>query len=296
MKKYSIREVEKLTGIKAHTIRVWEKRYNLGCAERTETNIRYYSDEELKKFINIALLIDSGSKISKVVLLDTDQLCEEIKKLSGQDNAAPRVFVDRFVNAMIDMDEAKFHEILDECIRKFGFTRAMITVVYPFLEKTGILWQTNHISPIQEHFVSNLIRQKILAETDKLGYRIKQPETFLLFLPVDELHEIGLLFYNYYLRKQGYKVYYFGQSVPFNDLAVTLENLQADYLFTYFVAGKTGTEICNYLADLEKIFTGKSIFITGMLCEQVSLNGLKKCTRVQNMDEFCDCLSVNWKS
>lgn len=287
MKKYSIREVEKLTGIKAHTIRIWEKRYNLGCAGRTETNIRCYTDEELKKLMNIALLIDHGNKISKIVTLNSDQLCAEIRKLTSTESIATRVFIDRFVNAMIDLDEAGFHETLGECVEKYGFEETIVSVIYPFLERTGVLWQTNHISPVQEHFVSNLIRQKILSETDKLGYKADKQENFLLFLPVDELHEIGLLYYNYCLRKQGYRVYYFGQSVPFSDLVTTLKSIDVHYMITYFVAGKSSNEIYRYLQDLEGIFDGRNIFVTGLLCEQLGFDGFTKCTRISNFAHLC---------
>lgn len=287
MKKYSISEVERLTGIRAHTIRVWEKRYNITCAERTETNIRFYSDNELKRFINIAFLIESGGKISRIASLNLDQLYEEIRKISGP-SSAQRLFIDRFVSTMIDLDEEAFHRTLGECVHKFGFEKAMVQVIYPFLEKIGVLWQTDNICPVQEHFISNLIRQKIVAETDKLGYRVNKKETFLLFLPVDELHEIGLLFYNYYLRTKGYKVYYFGQSVPFADLVRTLKTIKADYLLTYFVAGRLSSEIVQYLQSLEGNFKGKKIFVTGALTEGLPFDQLKKSSRVENFKRFSE--------
>lgn len=285
MKKYSIREVEKLTGIKAHTIRIWEKRYKLTCCQRTETNIRYYSDEELKRLINIAFLIDNGSKISRIALLDHEQLCEEISRLVSQ-QSAPRHFIDRFVKAMVDLDEAQFHQTLNECVDKFGFPETMIKVIYPFLDRVGVLWQTNQVCPVREHFVSHLIRQKVMAETDKLEYKTGKGQTFLLFLPVDELHELGLLFYNYYLRQHGYKVYYFGQSVPFNDLDRALKSVEAHALLTYFVSGKTSDEIQRYLTQLESVFKGQRIYVTGMQCQEISFNGLSKCVRVENVHDF----------
>lgn len=286
MKKYSIKEVEKLTGIKAHTIRIWEKRYNLCCAARTETNIRFYSDQELKKLINIAVLVDNGRKISKLVSLDSEALNAEITKLVQINPTAPRLYIDRFVKAMIDMNEPLFHEILAECSGKFGFERCVTEVIYPFLERVGVLWQTNHISPVQEHFISNLIRQKILAETDKIEYSRAKGKTFLLFLPVNELHEIGLLFYNYFLRMQGNKVYYFGQSVPFKDVAAALKQIRVDYIMTYFVSGKSQREMSRYLHDLENVFEGKHIFVMGLLGCNLQMENPGRCMKIDNFPAF----------
>ena len=189
---YSIRELEKLSGIKAHTIRIWEKRYNLVFPHRTQTNIRYYTDYDLKKILNVAVLNRHGIKISNIARLDESELKEEIIRVSNSTQSHENI-IDSLIISMIELDDYKITGILDKSIAKIGLKETVIEIVYPFLEKLGILWQAGDINPVQEHFVSNLIRQKILAATDQLP-NIFDPaaKKFLLMLPEGEWHEIGL--------------------------------------------------------------------------------------------------------
>ena len=164
---YSIKELEKLSGIKAHTIRIWEKRYNLIEPHRTNTNIRYYTDSDLKKILNVAVLNRQGIKISNIAKLNDLELKEEIIRVS-RSHYSNEDIIDSLIIAMFDLDEYKLLSIIEKSISRIGFTSTVTDVLYPMLDKVGILWQSGDIYPAHEHFLSNLLRQKIIAATDKL--------------------------------------------------------------------------------------------------------------------------------
>ncbi len=233
MNTYSIKEIERLTDIKAHTIRIWEQRYNLLTPHRTETNIRYYTNDDLKKILNVNLLYKSGYKISKIAELSEEQLKEKIASLQSNSNFDS--IIAEFIKVTVDFDEESFNKLFNDCINKYGIETSIIDILYPFLDKIGVLWQTDKIHPAQEHFISNLIRQKIIANTDSLKTKVSKAETFLLFLPEGELHEISLLFYNYILKKNGYKVIYLGQSVPLKDLVKVIDYCKPDNIMMYSI-------------------------------------------------------------
>lgn len=222
MGSFSIKELEHLSGIKAHTIRIWEKRHKIISPRRTATNIRYYSDDDLKKIINVSLLNSHGVKISKIVTLTEEEINTRVAELEEKQTGAG-LFIDQLVLAMVDLEEEQFEKILSRLTIKFGFEGAILDVVYPFLEKIGVLWHTGNISPAQEHFITHLIRQKLLVAIDSLPIPSQLSQRVVLFLPENELHEIGLLFYNYIARQAGYRTYYLGQSVPYKDLKAICE-------------------------------------------------------------------------
>lgn len=261
MGRYAIKELEKLSGIKAHTIRMWEKRYRIIHPARTSTNIRYYSDEDLKKIINVSLLNNYGLKISKIAAMSPAEINQKVLEITATQTSVP-THIDQLVIAMIDLKEDLFEKTLQMLVRKFGFERTMLEIVYPFLEKIGILWQTKNITPAQEHFISNLIRQKIIAAIDALPFAANSKKKFLLFLPEYEMHEIGLLF-NYYLVKQaGFKVYYLGQHVPHDDLADIVATHRPQTLVTSLVSPVEGG-VKPYIARLSKQFPKQQILVSG---------------------------------
>ncbi|HNS47584.1 MAG TPA: MerR family transcriptional regulator, partial [Bacteroidales bacterium] len=205
---YLIRDLEKMTGIKAHTIRIWEKRYQVVKPKRTSTNIRYYCDEDLKRLLNISALIKQGFKISQLAELGDDELNEKIMNAySHESEETSRI--DNLVTAMIDLDEPRFEKTIHLATLNMGFEHTILNIIYPFLERIGILWLTGTINPAQEHFVSNLLRQKLLVAIDNLIVKpARDSKRFILFLPENELHELGLLFYSYLVRKSGHKIIY----------------------------------------------------------------------------------------
>lgn len=261
MSHYSIKDLEQLSGIKAHTLRIWEQRYNLLAPKRTETNIRFYDELDLKLILNVALLNDNGLKISKIASMDQDQIHREVlalteKSLTFEDQ------IQALTISMIELDEARFEKLLSKSIQRLGFEQTMLQIIYPFMSKIGILWQTGTINPAQEHFISNLVRQKLISAIDQLGIR-GQGKKFLLFLPEDELHEISLLFAAYLIKARGHKVIYLGQSTPFNDLRSVANFHQPDFVISVFTTHPVSNEVQGYLDSLVSIFPETKILISG---------------------------------
>jgi MerR family transcriptional regulator, light-induced transcriptional regulator len=269
MGKYSIKELEQLSGIKAHTIRIWEKRHHLVEPSRTAGNIRFYSDEDLKKIINVSLLNNQGVKISKIVTLTGEEMRQKVAELSEAKNSVD-MYIDQLVIAMVDLEEEFFEKILSNLIIKFGFQRTVLEIVYPFLEKIGILWLTNNISPAQEHFISHLIRQKLIVAIDALTIAPKTATRVLLFLPEGELHELGLLFYYYIAKKEGFRTYYLGQTVPYNDLKLVVETHQPQLIISSFTTVPQANNVSDFIKRLSKDFATAKILVSGHVLKNVT--------------------------
>lgn len=235
MNAFTIKDLENLSGIKAHTIRIWEQRYNFLKPRRTATNIRYYNNEELKAVLNIALLNKYGYKISHIDRMAPEEISGHILSLSDPRAVQERIIND-LVKEMVDMDIEQFDKTISGFIASKGIERAINQIIFPFLEKIGILWQTGHINPAQEHLVSNLIRQKLITAIDHSTCPLEKEQTFLLFLPEGEHHELGLLFMHYLLRSRGLKVIYLGANVPVEDLAFVADIKQPDVIFTHLTS------------------------------------------------------------
>lgn len=235
MNAFTIKDLENLSGIKAHTIRIWEQRYTFLKPRRTATNIRYYSNEELKAVLNIALLNKYGYKISHIDRMAPEEISSHILSLSDPRAVQERI-INELVKEMVDMSIERFDQTISGFISARGIERAINQIIFPFLEKIGILWQTGHINPAQEHLVSNLIRQKLITAIDQAGSPIAKEQTFLLFLPEGEYHELGLLFMHYLLRSRGLKVIYLGANVPVEDLAFVARIKQPDIIFTHLTS------------------------------------------------------------
>jgi MerR family transcriptional regulator, light-induced transcriptional regulator len=270
MGKYSIKELERLSGIKAHTIRIWEKRHRLIEPERTSTNIRFYSDDDLKKIINVSLLNNKGIKISKIANLNSQELTNKVFELS-QTTDEVSVYIDQMVVAMIDLEEELFEGLLAKLTLRFGFERTITEMVYPFMEKIGVLWQTGNITPAQEHFISNLVRQKIIVAIDALPLPPKTAKRVLLYLPENELHEIGLLFYHYIAKKEGFRTYYLGQSVPYADLKQVYNVHLPKFVITSLTAIPQPKEVQSYVDAICGDFKSSIILASGALMRKVAL-------------------------
>jgi MerR family transcriptional regulator, light-induced transcriptional regulator len=262
MGKYSIKDLEKLSGIKAHTIRIWEKRHHLIAPGRTGTNIRFYSDDDLKKIINVSLLNANGIRISRIAGMSDDEIKQRIIALSETHNEAT-VHIHQLVTSMVELDEEKFEKTLSGLILRFGFERTVTEIIYPFLEKIGVLWQTHHITPAQEHFISNLIRQKMIVAIDALPIAPRTSKRALLFLPEHELHEISLLFSHYCIRKAGWRTFYLGQAVPYDDLKSVYEVHHPDMLITAITSALPKTTVGDYISRLAADFSAGTILLTG---------------------------------
>ena len=264
MANYSIKDLENFTGIKAHTIRIWEKRYNIVEPKRTCTNIRYYDDEDLKKLLNVSILNRNGFKISNIVNLSEETISEKILNLA-QANSNVNNQIESLVLAMIDMDENKFDKVFNTAVLNFGFEDTMLKLVYPFFEKIGVLWQIGSINPAQEHFISSLIRQKLIVAIDGIVPKIgENSRSFLLFLPEGEFHEIGLIFYHYLIKKHNHKVLYLGETVPFDALLEVSKVKKIDYLLTSFITPMPDEQMDELLLNLADSFNEAKLFVTGL--------------------------------
>lgn len=261
MSSYSIKDLEQLSGIKAHTLRIWEQRYNLLSPKRTDTNIRFYDDQDLKLILNVALLNDNGVKISKIASMDSAEICEEVMKLTER-SLTHDDQIHALTICMIEMDEDRFDKILSTNIIKLGFEQTMMNIIYPFMSKIGVLWQTGSINPAQEHFISSLVRQKLIVAID--GQIAKGGgKKFLLFLPEGELHEISILFASYLIKNKGHKVIYLGQSTPYEDLLSVYNLHQPGYLLTVITTSPSSEYVQDYLNSLSKRFPNTHILVTG---------------------------------
>lgn len=264
MAKYSIKDLEKISGVKAHTIRMWERRYKIIEPGRTDTNIRYYSDADLKRLLNISILNQNGIKISLIADLDDHQLKSRVLDLS-LDSRYSNVQIETLVISMLEMDEKKFVNSLSGSIIKYGFEETVETILFPFLERIGILWQAGTITPAQEHFMSNLIRQKIIVAIDnEMQNSTYNGPRIIFFLPEKEMHEIGLLFYSLIARKEGAEVIYLGQSVPMSDLELVNQLRPCDAFFTSLIASIKKEEVDKLLNGYKRMFNDIPFFITGL--------------------------------
>lgn len=261
MSTYSIKDLEMLSGIKAHTLRIWEQRYNLLQPKRTDTNIRYYDDGDLKLILNVALLNDNGYKISKIANMSWDELKGEVVKLTEK-TLTHDDQIHALIICMIEMDEERFEKVLSSNIIKIGFEQTMLNIIYPFLSKIGVLWQTGAINPAQEHFISNLVRQKLIVAIDG---QISRPsgKKFLLYLPAGEMHEISLLFAAYLIKSQGHRVIYLGQNTPDEDLSYVYQLHKPEFLMTIITTSPGSEFVQDYLDNLSSRFPKAEIIVSG---------------------------------
>jgi DNA-binding transcriptional MerR regulator len=250
VRKYSISDIEGLIGIKAHTIRAWEIRYNLVPPKRTPTNIRYYDEEDLKMLLNIVALNENGYKISKIAQMNKKKIADLVLQLKT-DWGNESVQLINLSNATIKYDEAAFSKILSSCISELGLTKTMDQVLFPFMKKIGMLWQIGAIDPSHEHFAANLIRDRLIVEVDKVDKpKSKDLRRFLLFLPEAELHEAGLLFARYLLKSCGHETLYLGQQIPSTDLKKVIESFKPDYAMTVLTSLNLGKDINKILGKV----------------------------------------------
>lgn len=263
MKQFSIRDLEHLTGIKAHTIRVWEQRYAIINPKRTPTNIRYYTNEDLKLLLNISLLNKNGYKISKIAKMTEQEIKTNINTLSDSE-LKYELQIKSLTEAMIDINEANFEKIMSTNILQNGFESTMQNIIYPFLSRIGIMWVTGVINPAQEHFITNLIRQKIIVAIDGRVFEHQEhTKTYLLFLPETEQHEISLLYLSYLLKTHNHRVVYLGCNVPNKDVIDVCEKQDPDFLYTFLTSAISSNKFKKKLVNFAQQINGKKLFLAG---------------------------------
>ena len=267
MNAFTIKDLENLTGIKAHTIRIWEQRYSFLKPKRTTTNIRYYSNEELKKILNISLLNKYGYKISHIDRMSEPEINEKIIGLNNTLAQQERVIND-LIQRMVDMDTESFEASITEYIRSKGIEKAINQIIFPFLERIGVLWMTGHINPAQEHLVSNIIRQKIIVGIDSGNSLLSVDKTVLLFLPEGEFHELGLLYIHYLMKSRGVKVLYVGSNIPTDDVQYVIREKRPDYLYTHLTSVSNGFNFDRFMNQALRRFENVPFVVSGFLAQQ----------------------------
>ena len=262
MNSFTIKDIENLTGVKAHTIRIWEQRYNFLKPSRTDTNIRYYSNEELKTILNISLLNKAGFKISHINKMNPDEIFNNIVRLSGPKEQNERI-INQQIGYMIDFETEAFEKSLDNQLIKSGTDEVIEHIIFPFLERVGILWTTNHVNPAQEHLVTNIIRQKLLVGIENTHVTFQNEEKALLFLPEGEHHEIGLLYVYYLLKKSGIRVMYLGADVPLSDIEQVVKFKSPTFLYTHLTSLASNFNMERFLQKINKHASNIPCYISG---------------------------------
>lgn len=290
MHSFTIKDLENLSGIKAHTIRIWEQRYSFLRPERTTTNIRYYSNRELKQLLNIALLNKYGYKISHIDKMNEGEIREKIMSLSPMEAQQERV-VNELIQAMVDLDAEAFESTLNTYIAARGIERTITQIIFPFLEKVGILWMTNHINPGQEHLVSSIIRQKLIVGIDSAYSTIRIDKTVLLFLPDGEYHELGLLFMYYMLKSRGVNVVYLGCSIPLDDLDYVVKMRRPDYLYTHLTAPGSRFNYDKFTEGLMKKIPSIPTIISGGLVQSGQRKSIQNIVIKKSYSEVMEFVS-----
>lgn len=264
MHSFTIKDLENLSGIKAHTIRIWEQRYSFLKPSRTGTNIRFYSNEELKKLLNVALLNKFGFKISHIDKMNEEEINVKILSLNQLEAQQDRI-VNTLIQNMVDLDMERFEEVLDDFIEARGIEKTISQIIFPFLEKIGILWLTNHINPGQEHLVTNIIRQKLIVGIESVRSSVKINKSVLLFLPESEYHELSLLFMNYMLKTKGVSTIYLGCSIPLKDVEYLVKLKTPDYIYTHLTSVGAKFNFDKFITTLSRISPKTPVIISGQL-------------------------------
>ncbi len=283
--RFSIKDLENLTGIKAHTIRIWEKRYNLLEPKRTETNIRYYDLANFQKLLNVSYLNNNGYKISKIATIDSQKIPQLVREIATESNMESHA-INAFKLSMLNFDQSLFYKTYDSLLNEKAFQDIFYNILIPFLKEIGLLWQTDTITPAHEHFVSTLIRQKILVNTEKIQAKQMHTsnKTFVLYLPDNEIHELGLMFINYEIIRHGYRSIFLGPSVPIQSLR-DIKNYYDEIIFvSYFTVKPVKENLLSYIEEFDDALlknSNTSFWVLGKM-----LDGIDKMQLPEHIKPF----------
>lgn len=286
---FSIKDLENLSGIKAHTIRIWEKRYDVLEPMRSDTNIRSYDIKNLQKLLNIVLLHNYGYKISKISKLSHTEINKLVNNIVSEKSAKNHA-ISTFKMAMMNFDQSLFFNTYNQLLSEKSFREVFYTVFIPLMQEIGFLWQTQTISPAHEHFISYLIKQKLLINTEKVQILepTKTDNVFVLFLPLNEVHELGLMYLNYEILLKGYQTIYLGESIPTESL-LDLKNYYEKITFvSYLTVEPNQDEIDNYISDIQtKLLdnTNHELLLLGRLTQFITSKTLSKNIHIFNSIE-----------
>jgi DNA-binding transcriptional MerR regulator len=283
---FSIRDIENLCGVKAHTLRIWEQRYKLFTPKRKDSQHRIYDCDDLKELLRISFLYHHGYKISKIAELSPDEIQEEIKRILPQ-CCNHEVFVHQLIEASVQLDTENFERVVNGLVLRIGLEKCIIHIFFPFLQRIGLLWMTNHIIPAQEHFCSHIIRKKIICAIDGLDPVTDTARNVLIFAPPGEEHEIPLLVVNYFFRKQGIRTTYFGINTSIDTLGCYRQYHAVTHLYMHVITYLDSPDMQTFIDALCKKFPSQKIYVSGPACGYVEKerNNLKYLDTLEKMIE-----------
>lgn len=290
---YSIGDLAKLSGVKAHTLRVWEQRYEVLTPKRNDANVRYYDDNDVKHLLNVVLLNKNGLRISQIAKLTSKELSSrvaEISEVSGEYST----HLDALTLSMLEMDEVRFDRILSLNIDQIGFEQTMLTVIFPFLEKLSVLWMTGSVKPVQENFTSGLIRRKLMVAIEELPHpNLDSGSSLMLFLPEGEVQEMSLLLLHYLSRKRGYQTYYLGRDISLSDLEDAYQIVKPRFVFTMITETFTAGSVADYAHKLLETCPDSTLLLSGYQAVVQPLPASERLTVLRSMYETLNYLSEN---
>ena len=266
MNLFSIAQLSKYSGIKSHTIRIWEQRYNALKPHRSEGNTRYYDNSQLRRLLNIVSLSGSGYRVSELCEMPDIKLFELVNDSMSSSidrSGKSEYYVSQLIAAGMSYDEQHFEKIFSNCLLRFGMKETYTAVIYPMLVRIGLMWSGDTIPPANEHYISNLVRQKLFSAIDSLPPAKPGADKWILFLQENEFHELGLLFASYMIRLSGQQVVYLGADVPFESLGIAVKTIKPAFLLFFIVHKELPENIETYVGNTAKLFSGKKIFVAG---------------------------------
>ncbi len=298
MDSFSISELQKFSGIKAHTIRIWEQRYDALKPNRSEGNTRYYNGSQLRRLLNIVSLLNSDYKVSELCSMPDKKLVNLLDEKLSQSisvDHAYEYFISQIISSTIQFNEMQFDKLFANCILRFGLKGTYVHIIYPALIRLGVMWSKDAILPAQEHFITNLIRQKLLSAIDALPPSTASTNSWMLFLPEDEFHEAGLLLSNFLIRQMGMKVIYLGANVPFDSLKIAVKEIKPTHLLSFIVRKNNNKQDLDLINLLHKNCPTQKIYLG---CDSSRLTELKprknfiKLHSVQELEHALQLINV----
>lgn len=291
---FSIKDLENLSGIKAHTIRIWEKRYNVLEPMRTDTNIRVYDLSALQKLLNITLLHDYGYKISKISKMPSEKIPALVRDIVSEKSAKSHA-LSSFKLAMMNFDQNLFLSTYNSLLSEKTFREVFFEVFIPLMEEVGLLWQSETITPAHEHFISYLIKLKLLVNTEKIQHLdpVKKDKLFVLYLPMNEVHELGLMYLNYEIILSGYKTIYLGESVPVDSLKDLKNYFDNIVYICYMTVEPELADVDDYVKTLQQEVLDESseLWLMGRMAQNVEKQNLpNKVTVFNSITELVDAI------
>lgn len=287
MNQFSISQLAQFSGIKAHTIRIWEQRYNALQPHRSEGNTRYYDGLQLRRLLNIVSLLKFNYKVSQLCKMTDEELSELQRQyhLRAIDDNDFEYFINQLIAAGVNYDEQDFNKFFSHCLLRFGLKKTYVEVLYPVLERIGIMWSIDQMPPTQEHYITNLLQQKLFTAIDSLAPEKDNEEVWLLFLPENEFHEIGLLFANYLIRSRGKKVIYLGSNVPLPLLNTAVKETKVTRILTFLVHNDLPENVTSYLEQLKSGAAGKEVFVASApFKDPIEVEGINWVYSVEDLD------------